>query len=365
LSERNAESLELFRRRSILACEGVVSLKEIVRPKAPLTAYAVRPLQRVPNIYHCRPASYQPVSFDVVSSILEGVRATPGSTKLNYFRGYIDGREDYRVAERFLDEDLSPTKISSTIAALMSPNSATFGLRPGLIVNGGLQWSNPAQERLAREACRLAETHKGFFTLDLTLFIGAYGATPFGAHIDDASHRTVLFNLGPNPKEFRVWPRDEVERQFGRVRNIYDIETIEAAGESYALRPGDAFVLPSTDFHIGINHDVSTTVALVIDEVGEGVLTERELSAHRSEIDRRGKEHVLVGETISSLSMMARLRYLSNPHLRYPPTQRSSILTDLRRKSRLKLIPPFVPRTYRLGAGEMLFSRGRHRQLYT
>jgi hypothetical protein len=239
----------------------------------------------------------------------------------------------------------------------MSPR---FGKRPGLVVNGGLQWSEDAQQCLAAEAEALAEVSEDFFTLDLTLFIGSYGATPFGAHIDDASHRTILFNLGPSDKLIKIWNRSEVERQFGMVRNVYDFDAISADASTFRIAQGDCFVLPSTEFHVGINQDVSTTVAIVIDHPGEGRLAEQELAFHRAEIDRLGEAHPLAQQNVRGLAEMARRRHISNCRLRYPLSLRQTELSKLKRSSVLRSIPPFRHQAFSLNGSEMIYSRGRH-----
>lgn len=296
----------------------------------------------------------------MLSSIFEGARQAPGSVKLNYFRGYAGGREDYRLAEKFLEQDLSPGSIAATIARLLCANSPMFGERPGLVVNGGLQWSNSVQQCLAAEAAALAKVNESFFTFDLTLFIGSYGATPFGAHVDDASHRTILFNLGPSDKLFKIWNRTEVERQFGMVRNVYDFDAISTHASTFCLVQGDSFVLPSTEFHVGINNEVSTTVAIVIDQPGEGSLATQELAFHRPELDRLGGSHPLVLQNVHGLAEMARLRYISNCHLRYPLLRCQTDLSRLKRSSILNLVPLFRVQVYPLHEAAMIYSRGRH-----
>lgn len=301
-----------------------------------------------------------PISFDQITSILSGARDAPGSTKLNYFRGYIDGREDYRLAQKLLEQDFDSSSIEPTIQQLFARNSEMFGERPGLVINGGLQWSEDAQQALAAEADRLAATVEEFFTLDLTLFIGSYGSTPFGAHVDDVTHRTILFNLGPSEKTVKVWGRNEIERQFGRVRNIYDLDEIAVSANDYMLTRGDCFILPSNDFHVAFNEDVSTTVALVLDCPGEGALAEQELSYHSGELDRLGASHPLIRVEVAELASLARTRRLSNCRLRYPIQWKPSGIELLRRDSVLRLTTPFRLRAIMLNGAVVVYSRGRH-----
>lgn len=301
-----------------------------------------------------------PIGFKEIASLLTGARAAPGSTKLNYFRGFVNGREDYRLAERLLEQDLDSRHIDCTLANLFAKHSEVFGKRPGMVINGGLQWSEAVQHALALESKKLTETVADFFTLDLTLFMGSYGSTPFGAHIDDASHRTVLFNLGPNEKRVKIWDRDEVERQFGQVRNIYDFEKIAVPADEYKLLLGDCFVLPSSQFHVAINDDVSITVALVINHPGQGALAEQELAFHSDELDRLGISHPLSRVDIDGLSALAKKRHQSNCHLRYPIQWQPSGIERLKRHSLLQRTVPFNLQLIKLEGAVLIYSRGRH-----
>ena len=300
-----------------------------------------------------------PIKYEEIASILIGARSVPGSTKFNFFRGYVEGREDYRLAEKLLEPNWNSQYIESMLANLFSKHSAVFGDSPGVVINGGLQWSESAQLALAAESIELIETISDFFTIDLTLFIGSYGSTPFGAHIDDATNRTILFNLGPHDKRVKIWDRGDVERQFGQVRNIYDFEKITAPVHEYTLHPDDCFVLPSSDFHVAINDDVSVTVAIVINQPSFGALVEQELTFHRGELDKLGTSHPLSQVNIDELADLAKNRYQSNSYLRYPIRLKPSRIEELTRYSLLQLTVPFSLKLVKLKGSLLIYSRGR------
>lgn len=302
-----------------------------------------------------------PVTFDEVASILQGAREAPGSTKLNYLRAYVEGREDYDLARRFLDgEDLSASGIEATLARAFDSDRGSYGKRAGLIVNGGLQWSHELQERLVPHAEALRAAASNTVTIDITLFIGSYGATPFGAHIDDSTHRTVIFNLGPGAKDVDIWHREAVEAQFGPVRNIIDTGTIRVAPTRFTIAPGEAFVLPSDEFHIAYNNEVSTAATLVLDHPSDVQLAERELSFLRRDLyyDVRGGE--IWKLTLGRLAELGRLRSRSNGCLRYAPPPKAVALEHLKRHSVLQIDQRWPVFAEAIGSSTVVYARSRH-----
>ncbi|MEG1312701.1 MAG: hypothetical protein RSD40_00125 [Bacilli bacterium] len=300
-----------------------------------------------------------PLGFEEISSILQGVLLSPTTTKLNYFRSYINGREDYRLVEKLLEQDLDCHSIKNTLNNFFAASKDILREQRGMVVNGGLQWSELVQQKLASETTKLTESISDFFTLDITLFMGAYGSTPFGAHIDDASHRTILFNLGPNEKLIKIWERREVERQFGKVRNIYDFENITAPLKEYMIFPGDCFVLPSNEFHVAINKNISITVAFVINFLELGSLAAHELNFHKAELNYLGELHLLSHLNIFELSTLAKKRYQSNCNLNYPIQLKKSGIEHLKQHSILKVTKPFKLQLIIFDETLIIYSRGR------
>jgi hypothetical protein len=302
-----------------------------------------------------------PVTFDEIAAILKGARDAPGSTKLNYFRGYVEGREDYDLARRFLQsENLESDHIVATISQAFDLNQGHYGKRAGLIVNGGLRWSHEVHERLTPHAEAFRALSPGTVTVDVTLFIGAYGSTPFGAHVDDSTHRTIIFNLGPRDKDVSIWPRDAVEAQFGPVRNIMDPSTIHVRPTSFSMRSGDALVLPSDEFHVAYNNEVSTAVAIVIDNVSDSRLAERELALQRSDLDESGLTGDFGQLTLARLAAMGRQRARSNGGLRYPPPSHPAPTHGLQRHSMLRVDSRWPILVERVGSFAVIYARGRH-----
>lgn len=305
-----------------------------------------------------------PVSFAHIASALHGATDSQGGANLNYFRGYIDGREDYTLPERFLSAlDGPDSDIAAIIDQAFGPVRPRFGPRSGIVINGALQWSELVQLQLATEAVHIARLYGGStVTLDLTLFIGAYGATPFGAHVDEATHRTILFNLGPSTKGISIWDNDAVYAQFGYVNNVFDAATIAVSPAQFHFEAGDAFVLPSRRFHQGMNQQVSTAVALVVDVISDTKAITREAQALYADIDD-GDESLrreLLNVTAATLLRLHALRVKSNHFLRYSPRLLDVGLNDFKRNTRLEKTAGFSVESAATGRHGILFSRGRH-----
>lgn len=305
-----------------------------------------------------------PLTFAHIASALHGATDGQGGANLNYFRGYIDGREDYTLPERFLSAFDGPdTDMAATIDQAFGNVQPRFGPRSGIVINGALQWSESVQLQLAAEAVHIARLYgSSTVTLDLTLFIGAYGATPFGAHVDDASHRTILFNLGPSTKGISIWDNDAVYAQFGYVNNVFDASTIEAPPTQFFFEAGDAFVLPSRQFHQGMNQQVSTTVALVVDLIGDAKAITREAHSLYADIDDGDGDlrSELLNLTAATLLRLYALRVKSNHFLRYPPRPLDVDLSAFKRATRLEKTAGFALESASVGRHGILFSRGRH-----
>lgn len=314
---------------------------------------------RGPHLFS--PTFSVPVNFTEIASILQGARDAPGSTKLNFFRAYVEGREDYDLARRFLEtEDLRASQIEATILRAFDPDRGHYGKNAGLIVNGGLQWSHEVHERLTSHAEALRATISGSITIDVTLFIGSYGATPFGAHIDDSTHRTIIFNLGPGLKKLNIWSREGIEAQFGPVRNIIDTAKIRIPPDNYALPPDHAFVLPSDEFHIAYNNDVSTAATFVLEHVSELHLAERELTLLRRELHERAPGSVIWQMTIARLAEMGRLRSRSNGNLRYAPPTKAVVMQSLHPLSVIRIDQRWPVIVGQVGSLAVIYARGRH-----
>lgn len=92
----------------------------------------------------------------------------------------------------------------------------------------------------------------GSFSTDISPYVGRYGYTPFGAHLDIDGISVLHLHMGPGIKEMTIWPEDEFRHITGsNALNCYDFEPYLKHGKTYTIEPGDIFHLPaSTYYHI-------------------------------------------------------------------------------------------------------------------
>ena len=308
-----------------------------------------------------------PVSYSAIADMFEGLRGDNAPRKMNFVRGYVDGREDYSLGEQFLamshDFACSPQTLTDVINTAFGGETPALGPHSGMIVNGGLQWSETLQSDVRNATSELVDLYGDqTISVDVTFFIGAYGATPFGVHVDDSSHRTILFNFGPSEKGMAIWNNNEVHAQFGQVSNISDPECINAKPETYMFGPGQAFVLPSQKYHVGLNASLSTVAALVLDLVEDGKAAAKEAQAlfeasGRLDPDLQAALFDLDGRTLCALQAK---RLGSNGYLKYPLRRDVDDLgrltpdTVFRGATESSLVP------HPLRTGAILYGRGRH-----
>ncbi|MDC9597096.1 hypothetical protein [Xenorhabdus anantnagensis] len=304
-----------------------------------------------------------PLSFEHISSALNGVKWDQSPSKMNYFRGYVGGKEDYSLAERFLEYDLAPESIEKSIFNAFAGETPQLGENAGLIVNGSLQWSEILQETAGIHAEEIALLYPNQqITFDVILFIGAYGSTPFGVHIDDSSHRTILFNLGPGEKGIALWQNEDILKQFGKVRNILNPASIHADPEKYFFKPGEAFVLPSERYHVGLNSTLSTAVAIVVDIVSAGKAVAREAQNIgsffdvMSEMKKCDVRHL----SFEDLIWLNSLRNASNHYLRYSPAKKFFDMSAITERTTLRPSKSAGVKIAPLNHTTLVYSRGYH-----
>jgi hypothetical protein len=305
---------------------------------------------------------YIPFSLNDFSSVFEGAKQDLTEGKINYFRGYRNGMEDYCLAENFLESDFDKLPLTQIINEYFGSNEA-INSRKGLIVNGVLQWSKNIHNLMAGPAQNFADIyHNNLITVDVTLFVGAYGNTPFGAHVDDLTHRTILINFGPSKKCIHIWENSNVEAQFGKVTNVFFPEKIQAQPDKYCFSPGQMFVLPSSRYHMAINNDLSTTAAIVVDIISKSKAAVRELALLEKFISNKDKS---VNDLFSKLSIkeLAEIhakRCKSNGYFRYPISLKEIKIEEINKESLLKISDNKSIQLHSLNNHYLILSNGHH-----
>ncbi|WP_338844708.1 hypothetical protein V8J88_13770 [Massilia sp. W12] len=208
------------------------------------------------------PAVFDPKLFGdaMFFDLLKGMAQDPEHAINGLVRVYIEGM-------------LSPEHENAVLyeKPLVDEGFATFlkrvcdGRPFGLVINGAEQWSEPLA-RLAGKLFAPILDAQGLScsTLEVTLFIGDYGYTPFGIHIDDPYTSVVHFHVGPGMKEMTLFGREEFHRLNGERKNCFQPKRILAHGKTWAIQAGDVFVLPPHYYHIGDTKGFSIGVAIAV-----------------------------------------------------------------------------------------------------
>ncbi|MCZ0983709.1 hypothetical protein O1L60_43860 [Streptomyces diastatochromogenes] len=186
-------------------------------------------------------------------------RHAPGDLRLRAFR---PGAFDYRLTKRFVDTPLTDEESAVDWLARTADSDEEC-----LAVNDISSWNLD----LAAEAARLVGelvadgVHELPSGTDVYTFVAHSGWTPFGIHKD--SEPSLIFHLGPSPKEVWVWHDNPFDASgitpspsFGRI--TFDIEDHLASAERHLLQPGDFLCIPQDTYHVFRNLGPSAFLGL-------------------------------------------------------------------------------------------------------
>ncbi|MEO1198397.1 MAG: hypothetical protein AAFX39_04055 [Pseudomonadota bacterium] len=207
-----------------------------------------------------RPFTSPPVDESDVREIFHTLSKTPGEAKLVAVRVYIDGRLCHESGSRLIDHPPRPDETLEAWSQRVLDQE-----KIGIFVGNAAYWS----EQLARKCANLvqpllsryAPPHIGF---DSAIFIGNYGYTPVGAHVDNPHHRILHFQLGPNKKQFIFWDNDVFFERTGSRTGSFDFEGIIKDADVLEISAGDAILIPSRIIHVAGTCGFSVAVSLVM-----------------------------------------------------------------------------------------------------
>lgn len=205
---------------------------------------------------------FDPRLFDdrLFLELFEGMSADPERTINGLFRVYIDGMLSPQYENEVLYTKPHPDEGFEAYV-----NRATDGHKFGIVINGAEQWSDTLARLAARVFAPVIEA-KGAWrsTVEVTLFIGNYGFTPFGIHIDDPYTSVVHFHAGPTTKDMTLFGVEEFHRLNGKRKNCFQPQTLIPHGRTFAIQAGDLFLLPPHYYHIGSTEGFSIGVAFAL-----------------------------------------------------------------------------------------------------
>ncbi|WP_118985854.1 cupin domain-containing protein [Photorhabdus sp. CRCIA-P01] len=296
--------------------------------------------------------------FDLFASMsMEAERAIGG-----LFRVYIDGM----LSPQYENEVLfNQPNVGETFKECVS--RATGGRKFGIIVNGAEQWSDQLARMGARIFAPIVEAQGTWrSTVEVTLFIGNYGYTPFGIHIDDPYTSVIHFHTGPTAKEMTLFSREEFHRLNGERKNCFQPDRLVPYGKTFVIEAGDVFLLPPHWYHIGNTDGFSIGVAFAVSKypaakVTESILqhaiTEERLRGSIDEVVKRAeKDEYSQAEWLRRIHAESMVRALSRRHLRYSFVRfQDDVMTP---DTRLIRDPDFPLTTIEVDEDLLVFARG-------
>ncbi|MDW3191863.1 MAG: cupin domain-containing protein [Cytophagales bacterium] len=100
--------------------------------------------------------------------------------------------------------------------------------------------------------------------LHTTTFIGNYGYTPIGIHMDTANAYVFSFHLGPNYKVMHTWDTKVYESMDPKV-NETQVNRFLPFSKKHVLGPGDMYFMPWGVYHLGETQQLSISVTVWFD----------------------------------------------------------------------------------------------------
>ncbi|MFJ9829508.1 cupin domain-containing protein [Streptomyces sp. NPDC101160] len=194
-------------------------------------------------------------------SLRTATRGAPGDLRLRAFR---PGAFDYRLTKRFVDTPLADGESAVAWLARTADSAEEC-----LAVNDIASWNLDLAAEIARLVGELVTdgTHELPSGTDVYTFVAHSGWTPFGIHKD--SEPSLIFHLGPSPKEVWVWHDNPFDASgitpspsFGRI--TFDIEDHLGSAERYLLQPGDFLCIPQDTYHVFRNLGPSAFLGLTL-----------------------------------------------------------------------------------------------------
>lgn len=251
------------------------------------------------------------------------------------FRVYVDGMLSPELENSVLYSKPNPDESFQQFL-----NRATKGCKFGIVVNGAEQWSDLLARFTARTFAPIVRIlGANRTTLEVTLFIGNYGFTPFGIHIDDPYTSVVHFHVGPSSKEMTLFAKEDFHRLNGKRKNCFEPGKLLPYGKTFNIRPGDLFLLPPHYYHVGYTESFSIGVAVAISKYPDSMITKQILSRAVSAdkfavpidelIDSSERESELFSQWVMRSRDEFHCQMRSRANLRYSYTRYSTFMINL------------------------------------
>ncbi|KDM91123.1 cupin domain-containing protein [Photobacterium galatheae] len=216
-------------------------------------------------------ASFDAERFNenVIFELMRRISKDAEKAMSSLFRVYIEGKLSPKDEHEFIFSSRNECESIEAYFLRLAGNR-----KFGVIINGAEQWSDELS-RFAQQTFSPVIHKMGYdcSTIEVTLFIGNYGYTPFGIHVDDPYTQVVHFHLGPSNKSLTLFEPKLFHQFNGPSKNCYDPDAMIEMGNTFNIQPGDIFVLPPHYYHVGNTESFSIGIAIAISKYPKSHVT--------------------------------------------------------------------------------------------
>jgi hypothetical protein len=212
----------------------------------------------------------------------------------------------------------------------------------GIIINATDRWSESLSRKMSNIFIPL--THLWGIpntSIETTLFIGNYGYTPFGIHIDDPYTTVFHFHIGPCRKRMTLFEKELFHKLNGPEERCYSPDDIIDEGQSFDIDSGDVFMLPPHYYHVGFTKEFSVGIAVAVSRLPDDAISSRlvnrainlpEFKMMATEVLNSKKNNLLANDSVADWLCKNMIEYTSseqsNKSLRYSRQRKESTLNS-------------------------------------
>lgn len=248
--------------------------------------------------------------------------------KKNSLRFYSDGRQDE------FEDMLCRTEIKNEencndwiLRNISKPNY-------GFVLNRAEKWSEVIATKIAEfstQICDFFDSNK--IVVETVLFMGNYGYSPFGVHIDEGDTYIFHIHLGPNKKKMMLWTPEEYLKANNSLCRNFRPDSILPSGTVYEYEQQDLFFFPGNLYHVGLTEEYSAMLAVVVTLEQEDAFIQNFINSGIQNLLRRNKDvfqfrDIGLSDWLKTSEFNFNLKRASNNYLLASPLELIDIKVD-------------------------------------
>lgn len=135
--------------------------------------------------------------------------------------------------------------------------------RFGLIINQSERWNDDLCIKISKFLAPLRQKYGLIRDLvEIVIFIGNYGYTPFGIHYDGDCLSNIHLHLGPGQKSMYLWEPEIYKKLTGSYEFCHNPESVINTGQEFIIPAKSVYYLPAGYYHVGCTKDFSVGIAI-------------------------------------------------------------------------------------------------------